>query len=228
MTLDAWHRLRLGTTGHARVGPADEGDLSGVWRREGRSIGGSRLTEPSLVVWVQVAEWFADVRLPRVVRHPALARDLGELDRAQAFSGRLACEGDRARFVHDLDTLARSSPDEATIAWHGELLHESGDGYVERWRRVVAASSALPDGSVAVVERRSAVGRGGAPQVVSRVVQVGDVAAAVWSSPTPGGMLLQRASTRPRRPVSGRWRNVATAGDPRGSSGIDEVLAGLG
>ena len=228
MTLGPWQPLQLGASRHAGVGPADEGDLSGVWRREGRSIGGSRMVEPSLVVWVQVDEWFADVRLPRAARRPARVHDLGELDRAQAFSGRLARDGDRARFVHDLDTLARSSSDEASISWHGELLHESGDGYVERWRRVVAASSALPEGSVTVVERRSTAGRGGTPQVVSRVVQVGDVAAAVWSSPMPGGLLLQRASTRPRRPVSGRWHHVAEAGDPRGSLGIEEVLAGLG
>lgn len=187
-------------------------------------MGGSRTTEPSLAVWFQVGPWFADIRVPRLTRHPPRARKLDELDRAQAFSGRLVRDGCLVRFLHDLDTLARSSTDEASLQQHGDHLEESGDGYVEHWRRVTDATLAGVDGVVGVAERSAAADAGQPSTVVARVLQVGDLAAAVWSLPAPGGSLLQRPAARSGRSSDGPWRTVATAGDPAGAAGTEEAL----
>jgi hypothetical protein len=153
--------------------------LQGVWRRESRTLASQPLSEVSRVVWVQVGDWFADVRDPQ-----SNGEGLSYLDEAQAFSGVVRWADGTVKWQHDLDTKLRTPghEDSAVVERVGELLIERGPDYEERWRR-----DEQP-GPVAVLERRTAGG-----SLTARLVSVGDVSVTVWAGRSSGGAAVRFA-----------------------------------
>jgi hypothetical protein len=158
--------------------------LEGVWSREGLATDGGPLVERSDVLWLQVGWFFADLRAPRLEGDP----EAGDLDVAQAFSGRIDYQSPRVTWFHDLDTTARppGHADTATVACRDGVLLERGDGYLERWRRKVGRMPAM------VIQRENP--GAGAPS--ARIVRVGDHALAVWDDPAPAGAAIERRADR--------------------------------
>jgi hypothetical protein len=160
--------------------------MDGAWVRSARAYGGGPPGECSDVVWVQVGRWFADFRLPRPgvsASHP--------FDRVHAFSGVLEvfdAVGTSAtvRWHHDLDTDHTASdgpgdggsPDAGRLALGGGLLVESGDDYVEWWRRPAATEDGPPGW---VVEHVDPVSGPNGP-VDCRMACADGMAVAVWSA----------------------------------------------
>jgi hypothetical protein len=140
---------------------------------------GGPLVERSDVLWLQVGWFFADLRAPRLPGDP----EAGDLDVAQAFSGRIDYQSPRVTWFHDLDTTARPAghADTATVACRDGVLLERGDGYLERWRRKVGGMRAM------VIQRENP--GTGAPS--ARIVRVGDHAVAVWDDPAPAGAAME-------------------------------------
>ena len=152
--------------------------------------------EPSLVIWLQVGPFFADIRLPRPGRYSTHS-----LDAAQGFSGTLCLDNGLARWRHDLDTVGRvpGHLDRATLERHGPQMLERGEGYVEYWRQCAPANRAPrgPRAPLAAVACGSVAGlaahpAGGLPAVQARLLKVGTYAVAVWSRPEPGACLFAR------------------------------------
>jgi hypothetical protein len=207
---------------------------SGAWERRGRSIADGARTEPSLVVWLQVGDVFTDIRLPR----PTLYRS-HPLDGAQAFSGTLRLEDGVAMWRHDLDTARRlpGQLDRATIEQHGSEVVESGEGYVEYWRRCAPGNA-----REAAIEMRVASGPldldapgGAVGPLVARLVRVGAYATAVWSVPKAGGCLFERrpflytggAALTAGSGLLRRWAVVGLVGSPVGGRAALAALAAL-
>lgn len=180
--------------------------LPGVWRRRARSLDGGRLEEPSDVLWLQVGEHFADVR----VAGPGVGATPHPLDASQAFSGQVSHRQFVVTWVHDLDTTARppGHRDTAEVAVEGDVLVERGVRYLEEWRRQHAP------GPTAVLEARGSV----PGELRARIVRIGNLAAAVWRCPAPGGaaLVLQRAE----------WQAVAVvpAGPTSASTDVQAIL----
>jgi hypothetical protein len=153
------------------------GWLDGAWTRDGRRINGGPFEEPSFVVWLTVAPYFGDLRVHvRGDRHPH------DLDRAQAFSGRVGVAANVVTWSHDLDTTERSADhvDSASVIGRpGELLEIGGD-YEERWVR------SSPAGGFAGVAELHTSDR----VLLARLLLCRDVAIAVWNFPEPGGAML--------------------------------------
>jgi hypothetical protein len=228
--------------------------VSGAWERRGRSIGDGPRAEPSLVIWLQVGTFFTDVRLPRAGLHRS-----HPLDSAQAFSGTLSLESGQAMWRHDLDTARRlpGQLDHATLEADGVEMIERGAGYVEYWcpcapasaREAVIELRHPAEVAVPASLRTASTGAPGlfhshpaidldsaAPYVLAaRLVRVGAYAAAVWSTPKPGGCLFQR---RPALSTGGvaltassglvrRWAVVGLVGSPLGGRAALEALSAL-
>lgn len=106
--------------------------FTGTWRRSSVSIGGAAPSEPAKVVWIQVGDVFADLRIPH---DPA-----GE---AASFAGTTSWQEPHLRWCHEIDLAAGGADDVGAMCWEGDTLVETGaferDGvpvaYVERWRR---------------------------------------------------------------------------------------------
>jgi hypothetical protein len=186
------------------VAPPPLAWLDGAWVRHRRSLDGGLPIECSDVVWLQWGPWFADFRLPRPGR-----RAEHHFDLAHAFSGRLAVAeagdplGPGAAVVwhHDLDTAPPpgGEPDGGRLTLRGELLVETGVGYVEWWRRPDGRPSASAG---LVLEHR---GPGGEGPVVARTVCVDGMAVAVWAGEPGGGAWCSaQANWEPGRLVGGR------------------------
>ena len=170
--------------------------VAGAWERRGRSIAEEPRTEPSLVIWLQVGPFFADIRLPRPGRYSTHF-----LDHTQGFSGTLCLDNGLARWRHDLDTVGRvpGHLDRATLERHGPQMLERGEGYVEYWRQCAPANARqealelrLPRSTTGSVAGLAAHPAGGLPAVQARLLKVGAYAVAVWSRPEPGACLFAR------------------------------------
>jgi hypothetical protein len=178
--------------------------LGGAWRRAGLAWGGdSPFVERADALWLQVGDFFADLRVPYEPADP----DATVLDAAQAFSGLVRYDPPRVTWSHDLDTMARPTGhrDSAVVERHGSMLFERGKGYVERWQRERAPQQ------VAVMQRDDPAS--GCP--IGRIVVVADLALGVWIDPVPGGVALVRRQAQ--------WSVVATVGSSGspGSPGLD-------
>lgn len=165
--------------------PVTPGWVQGAWVRRSRSLGAAGAEEVSDVVWVQAGRWFADVRVPR--GEPTEAA----LDRAQAFTGSLVCDGTAVTWRHDIDSLGRPAgyEDHAEIEWSADTLIERGAGYVEVWER-----HGRPGTGAVLEQRHPSDGR-----LTGRVVAAGNFTVAVWSSPAPGGTAVSLTGGRPGR-----------------------------
>jgi hypothetical protein len=192
--------------------------LDGAWIRHSRSLGGGLPTECSDVVWLQWGRWFADFRLPRPGRQA-----VDQFDVAHAFSGRLAVTeagdpvgpGATVLWHHDLDTAPPpgGEPDGGQLTVRGELLVETGDGYIEWWQRPEGRPPVSP---ALVLERRGPAGGGtdhGA--VVARTVCVDGMAVAVWAGEPGGGAWCSAESG---------WQPGRLVGAPPDALGIVEAL----
>jgi hypothetical protein len=176
--------------GHPRVVPDAIARAQGAWIRCGLAVGDGPLREMSDVLWLQVGDYFADLRVPR--RAPEGGRALGgnvmlnALNAPRAFSGTVRGHGDRLVWSHDLDTMAvvPDRNDGAVVLQFADLLVEAGAGYVERWQ--AAASGEGPAGTVH--ERRNL----DSGLVDARMLCLGDDAVAVWAVPARGGARLRR------------------------------------
>jgi hypothetical protein len=154
------------------VGPVPS-ELVGGWRRTELVVGGEPRDDAD-VLWLQGAEWYADVRIPH--------DDHG--GPVEAFAGPAAWEPPHFTWHHQLDWLGSFPTDVGHLQWDRGSLIETGtfaeDGeaqpYSERWVRVAAVGPRF----VAVASDASVA-----------TVRVGEAAIVVAASP-PGGFAVRR------------------------------------
>ena len=129
------------------------------------------------MVWLQTADWFADIRLlaPTTAGPPGATAGSGAADPgagaagllvgAWAFAGTAVWASPRMTWEHRFDTCAATADDAsgpadaAVLDWDGPVLVERGsvpgpDGpvpYVERWARLEGSAP----GAVALVDHRT-------------------------------------------------------------------------
>jgi hypothetical protein len=147
----------------------------GGWRRTELVVGG-RARDDADVLWLQGAEWYADVRIPHHDRGGPV----------EAFAGPARWEPPRFTWEHRLDWLGSFPDDVGHLAWDGDDLIETGvfdvDGhhqpYSERWVRAGAGAPRLV-----------AVSAGERPIVAIRVAADAIVVAA---GPADGGFAVRR------------------------------------
>ncbi len=170
--------------------------LTGAWRRHGIAFDGGEAVETSNVVWLQAGDVFADLRMPATPEGaPA------------SFAGSTTWDGNRLRWVHELDLSLDAADDVATLRHEDGDLLESGTaerggrevGYVERWRRLPGSGS--PSCALARVD-----GLGLLVQAGDHVLTVAD------DRPLGGGF---RACYRARE--AGVWQTVLALGDRAGA-----------
>lgn len=124
--------------------------FTGTWRRTSISIDGALPSEPAEVVWIQVGDVYADLRVPH---HPG--------EPVGSFAGTTSWEAPSLRWSHELDLVTGGTDDVGAITGEGDDLVESGtfelDGrtvpYLERWRR-------QPTGAGEVLALRRSDGHG--------------------------------------------------------------------
>ncbi len=93
----------------------------GVWRRESIAIDGGDPFEDSEVYWLQVGEYFADMRWPKE----------GEThNNISAFAGRTLWQAPKMHFVHEIDLNQALSDDVGEMSFRGEQLVERGEARV--------------------------------------------------------------------------------------------------
>jgi hypothetical protein len=188
----------------------------GAWVRCGLAVGDGPLREMSDVLWLQVGDYFADLRVPRPASEGgrALGGDVlvNALNAPRAFSGTVHGTGDTLVWRHDLDTMVvrLDHDDEAVVLRFADLLVEAGAGFVERWQ---AVSTEAPTGQV--YERRTVA----AGAVDARVLRIGDDAIALWAAPARGGVRLRRHD--------GEWEVQARVGAQRLSVEVASNLPGV-
>lgn len=117
-------------------------EFVGAWRRVGLVIDEVRRVDYCDVLWLQSADWFADIRTliePGVtvaadhVQHP-FAQEL-------SFAGTTEFNDPKLHWIHLLDSLGEAPPDENPVAWQDKLLVERGSfewqgrqvPFVEEW-----------------------------------------------------------------------------------------------
>jgi hypothetical protein len=148
-------------------------ELVGGWRRTELVVGGEARDDAD-VLWLQGAEWYADVRIPH--------DDHG--GPVEAFAGPAAWDPPHFTWHHRLDWLGSFPTDVGHLQWDRDSLIETGtfdvDGevqpYSERWIRAAAVGPRL----VAV-----------APDASVAVVRVGEAAIVITASPS-GGFAVRR------------------------------------
>jgi hypothetical protein len=138
---------------------------AGGWRRDGIAIGDEPLRETQDVMWLQVGDHYADLRIGP--------------DAAWAFAGLTVVDGTRVTWTHVVETAGDNFEDTGEmVAIPGGFAERGsfsdGKPYLELWR----------DLSGPVEPARSAVADGGAV----RVVRLGD--RALWVTPTGAVRLL--------------------------------------
>jgi hypothetical protein len=139
---------------------------AGGWRRDGIAIGDDPLRETQDVIWLQVGDDYADMRLGP--------------DSGYAFAGVTTVRGGRVTWTHVVETAGDNFEDSGELVAIPGGFAERGsfaDGrpYLELWRDVTGP----------VEPARSAL----AAEGTVRVVRVGD--RALWVTPS-GAVRLQR------------------------------------
>ena len=108
-------------------------DLTGAWRRVSIAVGDGPAVEPASVVWIQVGDRYADLRIPT---------DPGASP--ASFAGTTSWDDPFLSWAHDLDLDPSGAPDVGHLRHEGDDLVETGtsdgpDGavtYTEVWRRL--------------------------------------------------------------------------------------------
>jgi hypothetical protein len=117
-------------------------ELVGAWRRVGLVIDGARRVDYCDVLWLQSADWFADIRT-RIQPGVGPSADDPHAPFATEFSfaGTTEFTDPMLHWIHTLDSRGEAAPDENPVAWQDELLVESGSfewqgrlvPFVEEW-----------------------------------------------------------------------------------------------
>jgi hypothetical protein len=117
-------------------------EFVGAWRRVGLVIDGVRRVDYCDVLWLQSADWFADIRT-RIQPGIGPSADDPHAPFATEFSfaGTTEFTDPALHWIHTLDTRGEAPPDENPVAWQDELLVESGSfewqdrrvPFVEEW-----------------------------------------------------------------------------------------------
>ena len=108
-------------------------DLAGAWRRVSIAIGAGPASEPASVVWIQVGDVYADLRIPRDAAGAPVS-----------FAGTTVWDAPTLRWIHDLDLDPAGGDDVGALDLDGDELVERGtsagpDGpvpYTEVWQRL--------------------------------------------------------------------------------------------
>lgn len=117
-------------------------EFVGAWRRVGLVIDGVRRVDYCDVLWLQSADWFADIRThiqPRV--GPSADDPHAPFATEFSFAGTTEFADPMLHWIHTRDSRGEAPPDENPVAWEDELLVESGSfewegrlvPFVEEW-----------------------------------------------------------------------------------------------
>lgn len=166
-------------------------DLTGIWRRESLTIEQGQPFEDSEVYWLQVDDYFADMRWPR---QPLAATSSLQ----SAYAGRTQWSPPTMTFTHHIDLTQENPEDAGNLMMVNGQLWEQGqvtiDGKIIRYKEVWSPQHRIDQASkttVAVVDTLEEVGY---------FVQVADFAIAMNNRHGA----INAACLRQNRP--GHWR----------------------
>jgi hypothetical protein len=178
-----------------------DGFLVGAWTRSRLFVDGAQCLDRCQALWLQTADWYADVRMPR---HPQPWFDGGPeatLTRSRAFAGTSTWQAPVMFWRHQLDYLGDPITDSNPLEHKGDLLIEAGDikwagltiPFREEWRRISQPHDEM------------------AAEVSARSIQI-----------TIGAWRILIIDDRPHGPfrasiltfVSGTWRSAGGFTDP--------------
>jgi hypothetical protein len=123
-------------------------ELVGAWRRVGLVIDGVRRVDYCDVLWLQSADWFADIRtLIQPGVGPSADDPHAPFATEFSFAGTTKFTDPMLHWIHTLDSRGEAPPDENPVAWQDELLVESGSfewqgrlvPFVEEWGHLGSA-----------------------------------------------------------------------------------------
>ncbi len=108
-------------------------EFRGGWVRNGIAVGGTEMTEPAVVWWLQAGSAHCDLRLPR-----------DGAGQVMCFAGKTTWDEPRLTWHPEVELDPSAFEDVGEVSWSGPDLIETGSfadagdeiGYVERWQRL--------------------------------------------------------------------------------------------
>ena len=118
--------------------------LVGAWTRSRLVVDGAQCADRCLGLWLQTADWYADVRMPRDLRPPIDRGPEAIWTRPRAFAGTATWEPPVMAWRHQLDYLGERIADSIALDRKGDLLIEAGSlgwaglaiPFREEWSRI--------------------------------------------------------------------------------------------
>ena len=121
-----------------------DGFLVGAWSRSRLVVDGAQCLDRCRALWLQTADWYADVRMPRHSQSPFGCGPEATLTRPRAFAGTSTWQPPVMSWRHQLDYLGDPITDSIPLERKGDLLIEAGSlrwaglaiPFREEWRRI--------------------------------------------------------------------------------------------
>jgi hypothetical protein len=102
-------------------------ELVGAWRRSGLIIDGSRQVDYCDVLWLQSADWYADIRLALPVPGPVPTDGVpGHFAKERAFAGITTWTPPVITWEHVFDVRENPPLDSKALRWHHGVVVERG------------------------------------------------------------------------------------------------------
>lgn len=118
--------------------------LVGAWVRNRLVVDGVRCIDHCDVLWLQTADWYADIRLPSAPRAVAAGGPEVVFARPSAFAGLASWTPPIMTWQRHLDSMRDQVSDRSRLHFEGDVLVESGClrwagltiSFREEWRRI--------------------------------------------------------------------------------------------
>jgi hypothetical protein len=121
-----------------------DGFLVGAWTRSRLVVDGAHCVDRCQALWLQTADWYADVRMPQHAQPALHCGPEATFTRPRAFAGTSIWQPPVMTWRHQLDYLGDPITDSIPLERQGDLLIEAGSlkwaglaiPFREEWRRI--------------------------------------------------------------------------------------------
>jgi hypothetical protein len=121
-----------------------DGFLVGAWTRSRLVVDGAQCRDRCEALWLQTADWYADMRTPRHLHPPVEWGPESAMARPRAFAGTATWRPPVMSWRHQLDYLGDPITDSIPLKRKGDLLIEAGSlrwaglavPFREEWQRI--------------------------------------------------------------------------------------------